>query len=432
MTLMTLEQEFQIKSGEPEERFQRFIKAMREAFKHAIDEQKCFRLPGLGAFSPGQASDAANISKHIAALLHEPDDSKVNSMLKAYSSIVLSRLLNAEAVDIPDIGRLKIYFYTPYIEKTPFGHRIVKQGYARIEYLPAVPSLKFTVDENLEKRIQGFSETKVLFVVPEKDFFSEVLEYYFKNAGWKVEMAFSSSDALKILESGSYLSIIDSTCRGSQEIVKQLKFNPATSMLPLILMFPDEDSFNKPRDVLIIGDDNLWQPFEIKHLLDVADSEVIRATEQKRIYRQQVRLILPSTDEAREKCGDLVEEILKKSGLSEDSITDFAAGVREAVLNAAQHGNKFKEDLKIEVHYQMDNDKITIAVKDEGEGFDYDFYINLARGKDSVELAKRKAETGRFGGLGIKLMLRCCDRLEYDNNGSLVRLYRYIRKNEGN
>ena len=195
-------------------------------------------------------------------------------------------------------------------------------------------------------------------------------------------------------------------------------------------MFPTEASFKTLKDVTVVGDENLPQPFEFRQLLDHADAEIIRAAEEELIFLQQLNIQLPTDEPSIEKVIDMVHKLLETSGLNEEGQVAMSAAFREAVVNAAQHGNKYKRDRKIEVQYLLDNEKITTVVKDQGGGFNHEQYVKSGSTRDAISAARERHAQGRMGGLGIMLMLRCCDRLEYNQNGNQLTLTKFLKTQE--
>jgi serine/threonine-protein kinase RsbW len=66
-----------------------------------------------------------------------------------------------------------------------------------------------------------------------------------------------------------------------------------------------------------------------------------------------------------------------------DSITDFmkfdadsahwiGMSVRESVTNAIQHGNKLDSSKKVDICFEVAPDRLSISVKDQGDGFQAD------------------------------------------------------------
>jgi serine/threonine-protein kinase RsbW len=56
----------------------------------------------------------------------------------------------------------------------------------------------------------------------------------------------------------------------------------------------------------------------------------------------------------------------------EDSAHWIGMSVRESVTNAIQHGNKLDINKKVDIRFQVFPDRISISVKDQGDGFRID------------------------------------------------------------
>ena len=108
----------------------------------------------------------------------------------------------------------------------------------------------------------------------------------------------------------------------------------------------------------------------------------------------------------------------------------MSAAFREAVVNAAQHGNKYKRDRKIQIQYLLDDKRVTAVVRDQGNGFDHSQYVKSGSTRDALSAARDRHQQGRMGGLGIMLMLRCCNRLEYNKAGNQISLTKLIKSEE--
>jgi anti-sigma regulatory factor (Ser/Thr protein kinase) len=184
----------------------------------------------------------------------------------------------------------------------------------------------------------------------------------------------------------------------------------------------------QPQDVIIVGDNNIFEPFEVRKLLDLIDDEVVRVSEEELIFRQQMQMYLPTEEKFIDKAIDKVNKMMVSANLTEERQNEMYVAFREAVLNAAQHGNKYAPEKRIEIQYLLDHEKLTLVVKDQGEGFDYNLYVKTGSADDPVTAARRRHMQGRMGGLGIMLMLRSVDKLEYYGIGNQVSLTKYIRK----
>ncbi|MBC7924242.1 MAG: ATP-binding protein [Bryobacteraceae bacterium] len=81
---------------------------------------------------------------------------------------------------------------------------------------------------------------------------------------------------------------------------------------------------------------------------------------------------LESTLESVDEAEELVLKLAVESGFAEDDLHKLGMAVREAMVNAVVHGNRY--NLKKKVHFSVGvpagEDSIEITIIDEGEGFE--------------------------------------------------------------
>ncbi len=130
----------------------------------------------------------------------------------------------------------------------------------------------------------------------------------------------------------------------------------------------------------------------------------------------QERLLQFEMASERPAVGPAIEQILsavKHVRLSQDRLSDLAVALAEALSNAAIHGNKLNPERKVQVRVAvLPGSRAVIEVQDDGSGFDH------ARVSDPTDPERLLTPGGR----GVFLMRQLVDRLEYERNGTLVRL----------
>lgn len=75
---------------------------------------------------------------------------------------------------------------------------------------------------------------------------------------------------------------------------------------------------------------------------------------------------LESVDSAEALCVDAA----KKIGLDEDACMDLGLAVREAMVNAVAHGNKYDAAKQVRLVLETRSDSLRITIIDQGDGFD--------------------------------------------------------------
>ena len=77
---------------------------------------------------------------------------------------------------------------------------------------------------------------------------------------------------------------------------------------------------------------------------------------------------LESVDEAEE----LAIHMAEKAGFDEDDLHKIAMSVRETMVNAVVHGNRYNARKKVHVTVSSSPGRLEIKIADQGEGFDLD------------------------------------------------------------
>jgi len=66
----------------------------------------------------------------------------------------------------------------------------------------------------------------------------------------------------------------------------------------------------------------------------------------------------------------LAVDAAKSLGMDEDACMDLGLAVREAMVNAVAHGNKYSSEKKVRYSLESKANALRIVISDEGEGFD--------------------------------------------------------------
>jgi anti-sigma regulatory factor (Ser/Thr protein kinase)/nucleoid DNA-binding protein len=423
---------------ESEDRSAKFIREFVSSIRGALTSGKDVPLAGFGEFllatADGTAipsASKADLMVDLTTRLPEPR-AKIESMMSTLVEAIKAELLNGRTVELDGFGAFEVKFEKAKIEKQAKGHKLIRPATTSLRFSCAKPiglgRAAFSPSDSFKKKVEQFRPSTVLLVVPDHDYFTKTIEFYFKNAGWDIETITSVKAAADRIASGkAFLVIQDSSMADHQQFCRGLKFSPETAKTPLIMLWPNEDAYKAIKEVSVVGDENLPEPFEFRRLLDFADSEILRAAEEELIFRQQFSIQLPADEQSVEKVIEQVNKAVRQGGIAEEVQVAFSAAFREAVVNAAQHGNNHDPDKKIEVLYLLDSEKITSVVKDQGQGFDHAKYVKAGAQRDAASAARERHAQGGVGGLGIMLMLKCCDKVEYNQKGNQITLTKYLK-----
>jgi serine/threonine-protein kinase RsbW len=62
----------------------------------------------------------------------------------------------------------------------------------------------------------------------------------------------------------------------------------------------------------------------------------------------------------------------EKAGVPEDDLHKIAMAVRESMVNAVVHGNRYNAHKKVHLSVSKGPREFVVRIADQGEGFDYD------------------------------------------------------------
>ena len=121
-----------------------------------------------------------------------------------------------------------------------------------------------------------------------------------------------------------------------------------------------------------------------------------------------------------------IHRIIERLELDDRTRMNIETAMNEAIGNAVRHGHSYNVKKIVELRYVRTEDRIVIRVVDEGEGFDYRAMLKRGMELDAVDAARQRYMDGGMGGLGILMMLRCMDKVEYNNSGNELTLTKFL------
>ncbi len=116
------------------------------------------------------------------------------------------------------------------------------------------------------------------------------------------------------------------------------------------------------------------------------------------------------------------EQLAHEAGFDEDTASQIAMVVREAVINAILHGNKKDPAKQVHWGYELNDQALKFKVGDEGPGLD----------PDSVPDPLAPENILRSSGRGIFLMKAIMDEVHFHqlNPGTEIEMIKYRVKKE--
>src|SRR5258708_4903822 len=135
--------------------------------------------------------------------------------------------------------------------------------------------------------------------------------------------------------------------------------------------------------------------------------------------KETVERFLDSTLESVDDAEELALVEAEKAGVPEDDLHKIAMSVRESMVNAVVHGNRYSAHKKIHVTVSNGPGRLEIKIVDQGEGFE------LTEVPDPLEEENLLRNSGR----GIFLMKAFMDEVQVrgaQTAGTEVTLVKYL------
>jgi serine/threonine-protein kinase RsbW len=92
--------------------------------------------------------------------------------------------------------------------------------------------------------------------------------------------------------------------------------------------------------------------------------------ENMRHVPETVERSLDSTLESVDSAEELATKMAERAGLEDEDLMKIGMAVRESMVNAVVHGNRYNANKKVRFSVAHTTDRFTIRIADEGEGFD--------------------------------------------------------------
>ena len=134
---------------------------------------------------------------------------------------------------------------------------------------------------------------------------------------------------------------------------------------------------------------------------------------------QTVDALLDSTLESVDTAEEAVLRVAEEVGFPEEDLHQLGMAVRESMVNAVVHGNRYNARKKVHLFVSKSQDHLTVVIADEGDGFDM----------KSVPDPLAEENLLRQSGRGLLLIQAFVDEFQMRRrspSGTEVRMVKYL------
>ncbi|MHC4548364.1 MAG: ATP-binding protein [Planctomycetota bacterium] len=357
------------------------------------------------------------LAHRAAAKVGVPDEA-AEQIVSAFLEACKETLLAGERVELAGLLDLGVIVEPARIRRDPSGRFS--------EIAPARSRLDIQVGGDLRDRLATQRKAAVLLAMPREGRFGEILQEHFTKLGWRVQTADSAETATTLLDgSRPYLLVCDHSLPQRDELVASLKTQWHTNPVPVVTLHTRFEDLRHPSELLVLGDMAVFEPITVHPFLRSMDQVLAQASEEAAVFERQLHFRLPAREEEILRAFDLSDSFFKDAGFRGDGLVGLTTAFREAVRNAEIHGSGEDPERGIDMEMLLDREKLTVTIEDEGDGFDHASYREQLADTAPVSVARQRNVAGSVGGLGIYLMDRCSDRLEYNDRGNRVTITKF-------
>jgi len=296
------------------------------------------------------------------------------------------------------------------------------------------------------KRIRKSEDTKEILIVEDDRALLEALEVFFKDRGISVLSASDERSAISLYsthQSSLDAMIVDLRLPGVNGI-ELARHNFENALLPLIIFTSKADAKLALELVSFGVKDYLLKPVDSEYFLHVIenavrrDAQMFRSEEIEGLEGNVNSLIIPSKIVEIQKAQSWIQRKIKDA-FNEHESHRFLNYVGEFLMNAHEHGNlkltennkaesltnglfdeevqarENKSSANINIAISVLKNEVAINITDEGEGFKFDYYLNMTE-EDIINRLNMPC------GRGIMMSQRYFDSIEYSKGGASVLL----------
>ena len=122
------------------------------------------------------------------------------------------------------------------------------------------------------------------------------------------------------------------------------------------------------------------------------------------------KMVIASNLEAARAVEEALLREVARHGYDEAATFAIKLALEEGLNNAIKHGNRYDPEKSVEVHFDIDGERASVTIADQGKGFD------LSAVPDPTADENLEKPCGR----GIMLMCAYMDEVRYNEKGNRV------------
>ncbi len=208
------------------------------------------------------------------------------------------------------------------------------------------------------------------------------------------------------------------------DVCRRLRTDPATRLIPVVMLTALNDVQHRVHGFRVGANAYVTKPYGVEDLFEaISAARAWRTSMEQRALQGEIHVELNSEITLLKDLNDFLMLVCESTPLQQDQVIQIRQAVMEMAHNAIEWGNLHQNDRLVNITYRIHDDRLEIAIRDQGPGFDRSQLPHAAVPDDPFSHLDVREKLGlRAGGFGLLICQGMVDEMSYNDTGNEVTL----------
>jgi DNA-binding response OmpR family regulator len=208
------------------------------------------------------------------------------------------------------------------------------------------------------------------------------------------------------------------------DVCRRLRTDPTTMLIPVVMLTALNDVQHRVHGFRVGANAYVTKPYGVEDLFEaIAAARAWRVSMQQRAVQGEIHVELNSEITLLKDLNDFLMLVCQSTPLQHEQVMQLRQAVMEMAHNAIEWGNLHQSDRLVNITYRVYDDRLEIAIRDQGPGFDRSQLPHAAVPDDPFTHLDVREKLGlRAGGFGLLICQGMVDEMQYNDAGNEVAL----------
>jgi DNA-binding response OmpR family regulator len=213
------------------------------------------------------------------------------------------------------------------------------------------------------------------------------------------------------------------------DVCRRLRTDPTTMLIPVVMLTALNDVQHRVHGFRVGANAYVTKPYGVDDLFEaITAARAWRTSMQQRAVQGEIHVELNSEITLLKDLNDFLMLICQSTPLQHEQVMQLRQAVMEMAHNAIEWGNLHQSDRLVNITYRVYDDRLEIAIRDQGSGFDRSQLPHAAVADDPFTHLDVREKLGlRAGGFGLLICQGMVDEMQYNDTGNEVALIKRFR-----